>query len=101
LKGQIRILEVQQGTENNLSLPKGWFEVLRDTGWTPDSKGLIVSMCSDECLLSRVGLDGKTTVLLHGGWNQSYFNAVASPDGRNLVFGQQAWNNNAWLLENF
>jgi Tol biopolymer transport system component len=96
--GQMRILEIQKGIENNLTLPRGSFQ---DFGWASDGKSLIVGMCSEECFLTRVALDGKSTVLLQGGFNQTYSNPVVSPDGRKLAFGQQVWNNNAWLLENF
>ena len=98
LPGQLRILDMRTGRENNLSLPKG---SLQGIGWTSDSKSLIVSLCSDECFLARLELDAKPTVLLHGGRNQSYSNPVASPDGRRMAFGQQVSNNNAWLLEHF
>ena len=98
LPGQVRILDMRTGRESNLSLPKG---SLQGIGWTSDSKSLIVSKCSDECFLARVELDAKTTVLLHGGINQTYSNPVASPDGRRMAFGQQVSNNNAWLLEHF
>jgi serine/threonine protein kinase len=96
--GQVRVLEVQKGTENNFPLPKGSFQ---EFGWSRDGKSLIVAMCSEECFLARVGLDGRNTVLLQGGFNQSYSNPVVSPDGQKLAFGQRVWNNNAWLLENF
>jgi len=98
LPGQVRILDMRTGRENNLSLPKG---SLQGISWTSDSKSLIVSICSDECFLARVELDAKTTVLLHGGINQNYSNPIASPDGRKMAFGQQVSNNNAWLLEHF
>jgi eukaryotic-like serine/threonine-protein kinase len=100
LKGRIRILDLHTGTESALSLPTGWLRVWA-LSWTPDSKALLVSGCADECSLARVGLDGKSSVLLHGGLNQNFFDTVSSPDGHNLAFGQQVWNANVWLLENF
>jgi WD40 repeat protein len=100
LKGQLRILDLHNGIESNLSLPNGWLRVW-SLSWTPDNKALLVSGCADECSLARVGLDGKNSVLLHGGLNQNFFDAVSSPDGHNLAFGQQVWNANVWLLENF
>ncbi len=100
LKGQIRIIDLQKGTESNLSLPKGWLRVW-SLGWTPDNKALVASGCADECSLARIGLDGKSSVLLHGGRNQNFYNPVSSPDGHNLAFAQQVWNSNVWLLENF
>ena len=100
LKGQIRIIDLQKETETNLSLPNGWLRVW-SLGWTPDNEALLVSGCADECSLARVGLDGKSSVLLHGGLNQNFHDPVSSPDGHNLAFGQQVWNANVWLLENF
>ena len=99
LKGQIRIIDLH-GTEINLSLPYGWHRVW-SLGWTLDSKALLASGCADECSLARVGSDGKSSVLLHGGRNQNFYAPVSSPDGHNLAFGQQVWNANVWLLENF
>jgi hypothetical protein len=100
LKGQIRILNLRIGTESELSLPNGWLRVW-SLSWTLDDKALLVSGCADECSLARVELDGKSSVLLHGGLNQNFFGAVTSPDGHNLAFGQEVWNANVWLLENF
>jgi Tol biopolymer transport system component len=100
LKGQIRVIDLQKGGETNLSLPNGWLRVWT-LGWTPDSKALLVSGCGDECTLARVGLDGKSSVLLHGGQNQNFYQPVSSPDGHKLAFAQQVWNANVWLLENF
>jgi len=100
LKGQIRILDLHNGAESNLSIPNGWLNVW-SLSWTPDGKALLVSGCADGCSLARVGLDRKTSVLLHGGLNQNFFDTVSSPDGHNLAFGQQVWNANVWLLENF
>jgi len=101
LKDQLRILDLQKRTESNLSLPRSLPGSEAEFGWTSDSKGLIVPTCREGCSLTRVGLDGKTTVLLQGGLNQFYDHPVASPDGRKLAFSKLVWNNNVWLLENF
>ena len=100
LKNRIPILDLRKGIESSVSLPNGWFTGL-DIGWTPDNKGLLIPGAQDGCFLARAGLDGKSTVLLRGGFNQCYSNPTASPDGRNLAFAQGVFNDNAWLLENF
>jgi Tol biopolymer transport system component len=100
LKNRIAILDLPKGIESSVSLPNGCFANL-EIGWTPDDKGLLLSGAQDGCFLARAGLDGKSTVLLRGGFNQCYSNPTASPDGRNLAFAQYVFNDNAWLLENF
>ncbi len=100
LKNRVLILDLRRGIESSVSLPNGWLTDL-DIGWTPDNKGLLIPGAKDGCFLARVGLDGKSTVLLRGGFNQCYSNPTASPDGRSLAFAQYVFNDNAWLLENF
>jgi serine/threonine protein kinase/Tol biopolymer transport system component len=99
LRGQIRIVDLRKGTESNLQLP-GW--VIWEASWTPDSNALFAAAQSKSgYFIARIDLDGKTRVLLDRGRNQWLGNPLASPDGRRLAFGQQTFECNAWLLENF
>ncbi len=99
LKGQIRVVDLHEGGEKNIPLPKGW--VAWDTCWTSDGVAILLSGFTSDTAIARIELDGKTTVLLQGGKGQFIFSPVESPDGRYLAYGEQGWNSNVWLLENF
>jgi serine/threonine protein kinase len=98
LREQIRILDLQNGTERNLSLPKGWD--IPALCWAADGKALFASAYSTEWLISRVDLDGNTHVLLKR--TSAWFGGpLSSPDGRHLAYFQGTVDDNYWLLENF
>jgi serine/threonine protein kinase len=100
LREQVRILNLQKGTEINLHLPHGWF--LFNLSWTADGNALFAgAQVGSDFLIVRIELDGKTHVLLNRGRNNFLSNPIPSPDGRHLAFTQQTWETNAWLLENF
>ena len=99
LSEQIRILDLRKGTERNLQLPHGW--LIWSVNWAADSNALFVAAQSNDYLIVRIELDGKTHVLLNRGRHQSVFLPCPSPDGRYLAFSQQTFEDNAWLLENF
>src|ERR1700722_13626233 len=100
LKGQIRVVDLQGGGEKNIPLPKGW--AAGDTCWTSDGVAILLSVFStDMVAIARIELDGKITVLLRGGMGQFLYSPLKSPDGRYLAYGEQGWNSNVWLLENF
>jgi hypothetical protein len=61
----------------------------------------IASLCLSGLPIARLDLDGKTRVLLDLGRNAWLNSALPSPDGRYVAFGQQSWDSNVWLLENF
>ena len=99
LKEQIRVVDLRGGSEKNVALPKGW--LISDLGWTSDSAAVLATLLSFTGTMARVELDGKTSILIQGGKSQFFYNPVASPDGRYLAYGEQGWNANVWLLENF
>ena len=98
LRDQIRILDLQNGTERNLSLPKGWS--IYGFSWAADGKALFASVPLPEFLISRIDVDGNTHVLFKrdvpwiGG-------PISSPDGRHLAYFLGTVDDNYWLLENF
>ena len=98
LREQIRILDLQNGTERNLSLPKEWS--IYGFSWAADGKALFASVDLTEFLISRIDLDGNTHVLFKrdvpwiGG-------PISSPDGRHLAYFLGTADDNYWLLENF
>jgi serine/threonine protein kinase/Tol biopolymer transport system component len=99
IRGQIRILELRDGTERNLSLPQGWY--LWSLSWSADGNALFASAQTANYFLARIELDGKTQVLLDRGRDQWLGALRPSPDGRYVAFTQQSFDCNAWLLENF
>ena len=99
LREQIRIVDLQNGTERNLALPKGWR--IYGLSWATDGKALFASVpISLEFLISRIDLDGNTHVLFKRGapWIGTPF---SSPDGRRLAYFEGNVDDNFWLLENF
>jgi eukaryotic-like serine/threonine-protein kinase len=102
LPEQVRILDLRNGTERNLPLPRGW--KLWQHNWAADSNALFAGaqFKSTGNMIIRIELDGKTRVLLDGGRSQWLgICCPSSPDGRHLAFSQWTDQSNAWLLENF
>ena len=99
LREQIRILDLQNGTERSLSLPKGWR--IYGFTWAADGKALFASIpTSTEFLISRIDLDGNTHVLFKrvAPWIGA---PISSPDGKHLAYFEGIVDDNFWLLENF
>jgi Tol biopolymer transport system component len=98
LREQIRILDLQNGTERNLPVPKGWD--ISALSWAADGRALFAGVYSTEWLISRIDLEGNTHVLLKGA-SAWYGSPISSPDGRHLTYFQGTVDDNYWLLENF
>ncbi len=98
LREQIRILDLQNGTERSLSLPKGWW--IYGFSWAADGKALFASVPSTEFLIARIDLDGNTHILFKraAAWIGVPF---SSPDGKHLAYFEGIVDDNFWLLENF
>ncbi len=99
LKEQIRVVDLRSGREKNVQLPKGW--EIWEPGWTSDSAALLVALFDFTGRIARVELNGKTSILTPPGKSQFFYRPIVSPDGRYLAYGEQGWNTNVWLLENF
>jgi Tol biopolymer transport system component len=99
LKEQVRILDLANGTEHNLQLPQGWS--IWSLSWAKDGKALFAAAQSTSYMIVRIDADGKTRVLLDQGREHWLYAPISSPDGRQLAFTQQTFENNVWLLENF
>ena len=100
LPEQIRILDLRKNTERNLQLPHG-LSFIWSLSWAADGSAMFVAGTSTENSIMRIDLDGKTHPLLSRSISQWLNSACPSPDGRHLAFGQQSFDSNAWLLENF
>ena len=101
LPGQVRVLDWREGKERNIQVPSGW--KLWALSWDTNGTALYVAVSSKLTgyFLARVDMNGKFTVLLARGMNHWLSVPVASPDGNYLAFGEQTWESNAWMLENF
>ena len=58
-RGQVRIVDLQNGTERNLQLPHGW--AIWSLRWAADGNALFAAAQSTEYLIVRIDLDGKST----------------------------------------
>jgi eukaryotic-like serine/threonine-protein kinase len=96
---QISILELGNGAERDIPLPHELrFYAL---AWTAEGKGFFATVAAPHYQILRIGLDGKTSVLLDRARNTWLGDITASPDGLRLAFNQQTFEANDWLLENF
>jgi serine/threonine protein kinase len=98
LREQVRVLDLQKGTERNLRLPKRWS--VGHVAWAAEGKALFAGVQSSGFLIARIDWEGKTRILLErkNGW---LGRPCPSPDGRRLAYSQQTVDSNVWLLENF
>jgi Tol biopolymer transport system component len=97
-RGLLHILPLDGGSAMDVTA-KGWAN-FSSVGWSADGRQLFVSKgsSSGDSLL-RVSLNGDAEVLHKAGmWIE---HPVASPDGRQLAWGEVSSNSNAWIIENF
>ena len=100
LPEKIRILDLRNGTERDVQLPKGW--KIWNQSWAADGSAVFATAQSTSgYFIARIDPDGKTHVLLDRGRNQWLGRPTPSPDGRHLAFSQQTFEANVWLVENF
>ena len=98
LREQLRILDLPNGTERVLQLPRAW--EIRYHYWAADSKAVFASVQSATSLIARIDLDGKTHTLLDVGAGVVR-DPCPSLDGRHLAFSRGTGERNLWLVENF
>ncbi len=101
LDGRIRILDLMNQKEREISLPED-SKYMSSLAWTPDGKAFLASAWrqTNSNAILRIELDGKTQLIQDRGIH-SVENLVPSPDGRYLAFSQRTLENNVWVLENF
>ncbi|MGD0630561.1 MAG: protein kinase [Terracidiphilus sp.] len=99
LREKIRVLNLRDSSERNISLPHGW--LIWNVDWSADGKALFAAVQTTGYFIARVELDGKTRVLLDQGRVHWLSYPRVSPDGRFLAFSERTYESNAWLLENF
>jgi Tol biopolymer transport system component len=99
LKGQVRLLDLQNDKARDLELPKDWS--ITSLSWAVDGKALFLAAWAGRgTLIARIDLNGKTYNLVE---RQNGFvgGPISSRDGRHLAYFQNVDDSNAWLLENF
>jgi hypothetical protein len=77
------------------------FRQIESAGWAADGASLFLTGTGPEggSILRHVSLNGESQLLYKtDGWLER---PIASPDGRNLAFGQATSSNNVWTIENF
>ena len=100
LAEQVRILDLANGTERMVRLPKVW--VIWSINWSTNNESLFLAAQSkDGYFLTSLELDGRFRVLFDRGRNQWLGGVKVSPDGRRVAFAQQSFQSNAWLVEDF
>jgi DNA-binding winged helix-turn-helix (wHTH) protein/Tol biopolymer transport system component len=96
---QITVLGLGDGVQRDVPLPPEWR--VYSLGWARQGNGLFATVAGPHYQIVRIGLDGKTTVLLDRARNTWLGNIAPSADGLHLAFNQQTFEANVWLLENF
>jgi DNA-binding winged helix-turn-helix (wHTH) protein/Tol biopolymer transport system component len=101
---QISVLELGDGSEHGLRereipLPPEWR--IFSLGWASQGNGFFATVAAPDYQIVRIGLDGKTSVLLDRARDAWLGDVAASADGLHLAFNQQTFEANVWLLEEF
>src|SRR5262249_1631831 len=99
LRGKVRIIDLETGTEHDIVLPEGWS--VWNLAWSADGAALFAATQSTSYQIARIGLNGTASTLLDRGRSQWLNYPCPSPDGRQLAFSQRTYQSNVWLLENF
>jgi hypothetical protein len=100
----ISILELGDGSqpgprESEIPLPAEWR--VFSFGWARQGNGFFATVAAPDYQIVRIGLDGKTSVLLDRARDAWLGDVAASADGLHLAFNQQTFEANVWLLEEF
>jgi eukaryotic-like serine/threonine-protein kinase len=101
---QISVLELGDGSqrgpgEREIPLPAEWR--VFSFGWARQGNGFFATVAAPDYQIVRIGLDGKTSVLLDRARDAWLGDVAASADGLHLAFNQQTFEANVWLLEEF
>jgi Tol biopolymer transport system component len=85
-----------------------WSEIALEPGsgalqalsWAADGKSFFITTWLPESFnLIRVSLAGKVQVLINNAHRQWMTMPMPSPDGKHLMFQQQTWDANVWMIE--
>jgi Tol biopolymer transport system component len=100
LPRQMLLMKLGDSTQRIVGLSPAWD--VREIAWAADGHSVFAFgvRALNEFIL-RIDLHGTVHVVLDMGKDHALYSPQLSPDGRYLAFGQQTWESNAWLLENF
>ena len=96
---QITIVDLGNGAERNIPLPPEWR--VYSLAWAKQGDGFFAAVAAPHYQIVRLGLDGRTSLLLDRARDTWLGNVVPSVDGLHLAFNQQTFEANVWLLESF
>jgi DNA-binding winged helix-turn-helix (wHTH) protein/Tol biopolymer transport system component len=96
---QITILDLGNGAERNIPLPPEWR--VYSLAWAKQRNAFFAAVAGPHYQIVRIGLDGRTSLLLDRARDTWLSNVVPSVDGLHLAFNQQTFEANVWLLESF
>ena len=92
-----KILTLTDGKWREIPVDARW-STLQTIAWAADGKGFFATTAT--FYLLHVTTAGKVNVLIHNDRTQWLSGPAPSPDGRYLAFQAQAFDFNAWMLEN-
>ncbi|MGA2859914.1 MAG: protein kinase [Candidatus Sulfotelmatobacter sp.] len=101
LQDRVRIIDLKNHTQRDLPVPLS----VEGICWSFDGRGLYITGQTPggatEFMLIWLDLAGNSKILLNKGHIPWFINPTASPDGRTLVYTQQFFEANDFLLEHF
>jgi len=97
----IRIVSLFGGSPEDIVLKQD-LGALWSVAWASDGRGFFATTwLPDAYTLIHVDPSGAASILLRNARDQWLFTPVPSPDGLHLAFGEQSWESNVWMLEDF
>ena len=101
LEDHMRIIDLKNHSQRDLPVPV----TVEGICWSFDGRGLYITgqtpRAPTEFMLIWLDLAGNSKVLLNKGYRPWFISPAASPDGRTLVYSQQFFDANDFLLEHF
>ena len=100
LRDHVRVIDLKNHTQRDLPVPL----FVEGICWSFDGRGLYITGQTSqptEFMLIRLDLAGNSKTLINRGPHPWFISPAASPDGRTLVYSQQFFDANTFLLEHF
>lgn len=99
LDNKVRIIDLESGQQRDLTSPSF---ILGGMSWSADGGAVYGgAQKGNDFYLLRLDLSGKSQILLSRPEGEVIYQPHVSPDGHFLAYGQQFFESNAYLLENF
>ena len=98
LRDHVRIIDLKNHTQRDLPVPL----FVEGICWSFDGRGVyITGQTATDFMLIWLDLGGNSKTLINRGPHPWFISPAASPDGRTLVYSQQFFDANTFLLEHF